>query len=103
MWMAKRPNQCLHITKDSMMRDALKTRYTEITGKPVDYVSLVPCISDTFKRWTRLLPAHDKATIKYIVVDDALFTVTTSHCSRAGFNKWVAETFGKDTYVVLIK
>lgn len=103
-FMARRPNQCIHITKDQKMCDAHRQNNAErglIDND--DYISLVPCITKCTERWTAKLEDEQIKQIRFIIVDDAAITLSSSYLNRAMFNKWVAETFHKDTFVILIK
>lgn len=104
-WMGRHPYECILITKDAHLRDAHKLNYSKINGRSADeYLSLVPCIHDTINVWnTRHITDEIKERVRYVIVDDAMFTVGVSYLKRSDFNKWVAETFHPDTFVILIK
>lgn len=103
-WMARHPNKCILITKDSRLKLALANRYLKITGRgKVDYSQLVPHATNTIEEWNVRLTDDEKANTRYIIVDDAQFTIGMGNVKRAEFNKWIAETFHPDTFVILIK
>lgn len=103
-WMSKHPDECILVTKDAKLRDALEQTYLDITGREsIDYFQLVPSVSGTIEKWNKQLPDDWKTNTRFVVVDDAQFTVGAGYLKRADFNKWVAETFHPDTFVILIK
>lgn len=103
-WMSKHPDECILITKGTKLCSALEQTYLDITGlEEIDYFQLVPSVSGTIEKWNEQLPDDVKANTRFIVVDDAQFTVGAGYLKRADFNKWVAETFHPDTFVILIK
>ncbi|ABY63259.1 hypothetical protein ST201phi2-1p436 [Pseudomonas phage 201phi2-1] len=103
-WIAKHPNKCILITKDSYLKLALANDYLKNTGRErVDYTQLVPSASGTIEKWNAQLSDEEKLNTRYVIVDDAQFTVGAGYVKRAEFNKWVAETFHPDTFVILIK
>lgn len=104
-WIAKHPDECILITKDARLRDSLKQTYTRLTGRDhSEYTSLVPCVIKTLETWnTKYITEEIKERVRYILVDDATFTVGMSYLKRPDFNEWVAETFHPDTFVILIK
>lgn len=103
-WMSKHPDECILVTKDTRMRDALADNYLTMTGlEKIDYFQLVPSSAGTIEKWNKQLPDDIKANTRFVVVDDAQFTVGAGYLKRSEFNKWVAETFHPDTFVILIK
>lgn len=103
-WMSNHPDECILVSKDSKMRDALNRKYLEITGREeIDYFPLVPSSAGTIEKWNEQLSEDAKKNVRFVVVDDAQFTVGAGYLKRSEFNKWVAETFHPDTFVILIK
>lgn len=104
-WMANHPHECILITKDQYLRDAHAQTYQRINKRDAsEYLSLVPCTVGSIEVWERkYLTDAIKERTRYIIVDDATFTVGMSYLKRPEFNKWVAETFHPDTFVILVK
>lgn len=104
-WIRKHSGQCIYIAKDVRLLEANLAHYIELEGgKAEDYIRLpMRCVPDVTESWTSSLTPDQVDSTRFIILDDSTFLFNGSSLKRVTFNKWVAETFHPDTFVILIK
>lgn len=104
-WIRKHPGQCIQITKDKKLSDCnLENYINREGGKAEDYVRLVQrYVPDMTASWMSTLTPEQIESTRFIILDDSVHLFNGGSFKRAAFNKWVAETFHPDTFVILIK
>lgn len=102
-WVKRNAKKCVFITKDSNLKKAHISNYVNLEhGEVDDAIWLSPSVKDSLEFWTKAVD-EVKHKIEFVIVDDSAFTINTGFVKRSDFNKWVSETFGPDTFVILIK
>lgn len=99
-WIHHHPGKCLLINKDSKLGKAQQQNYRErFPTDPTDNYMSATALSNGLSQ----LDTNLTEGIRYVIVDDASYLMNSAILPRAEFNKWVAENFHEDTFVILVK
>jgi hypothetical protein len=107
-WIRRHIGQCLVITKDTLLCNALLQQYCDRfpDANVNDYYRAVPTTRN--ERIVSIEGYGDvtdymRENVRYVIVDDANTLLNLGRLKRNELNQWVADNFHPDTFVILVK